>query len=288
MNEIFEVIPECEPLMAAHGLCDLDVVFAWDRGDRLDKQGLESWRQRWRVALTGPTTEGGTYYLKRFKHPPARRQIERWRAGHWRQSTAGVEWDNARRLAGAGIPAAQAVAFGQEMIGPWEVRSFVLLREVPGEALERWVPAHLPADDTEIDRRRRRARVDRLARLVAAFHGAGFVHRDLYLSHVFIQPASTGDDDKPDKDSFCLIDLQRVFCPTWRRRRWAVKDLAALNFSAPAEQISRPERLRFLCRYARLCDRFGSARQLANRVHARTSRLIRRHERLGPSEPRTE
>ena len=83
-----------------------------------------------------------------------------------------------------------------------------------------------------------------LARLVADFHRAGFVHRDLYLSHIFI--CNTG---KPTDETFCLIDLQRVFRPKFRRRRWMVKDLAALNFSTPEELVGRWERLRFLCRY---------------------------------------
>jgi len=76
-----------------------------------------------------------TFYLKRFEHPPLRRQIERWRAGHRTLSTAGIEWINARQLARAGISAVEPIAFGQQMAGPWERRSFILLRQMPGESL---------------------------------------------------------------------------------------------------------------------------------------------------------
>jgi hypothetical protein len=158
------------------------------------------------------------------------------------------------------------------MAGPWERASFLLMRQTPGESLERWLPAHVPARDQEADPAGRRRRLDRLAEFVARFHRAGFVHRDLYLSHVFIETGGGGADD-----SFALIDLQRVFRPRWRARRWAVKDLAAMHFSTPADRVGVMERLRFLCRYARRCGRFGPARDLARSVERKTGRMRMRH-----------
>ena len=108
------------------------------------------------------------------------------------------------------------------------------------------------------------------------------MHRDLYLSHIFIHDA---ESDVPAVVGgggavFTLIDLQRVFRPIWRRLRWVVKDLASLNYSTPAERVGRFERLRFLCRYARVCGHFGSARRLAPLIEAKTIRIARhvRHE----------
>lgn len=272
MGERFEIAPGAEGLLARHGLTSLSAVFAFQEGRRLDKPGLEGWRRRLRLTLGTADGRTRTLYLKRFDHPPLRRQWQRWREGHTGWSTAGVEWLNARRLAEAGVPATEAVAFGQDMCGPWERRSFVLLAEVPGESLERWVPRHLPGDQVgepaaaALDAARRRRLLDAAARLVARLHAAGFVHRDLYLSHLFI-----------DGDSLRLIDLQRVFRPRWRRRRWVVKDLAALHFSAPPERIGRFERLRFLVRYARACGRrFGTARALAGPVEVKARRMARR------------
>ena len=277
MNETFDITPGYESWLSGHGLRCLDDAFAFSDGERLDKPGLESWRQRWRIAVTDERGVAHRMYLKRFDRPPLGRQLARWRGGHLGRSTAGVEWQNARALAEAGIAAAGPIAFGQRMAGPWEIRSFILLREVVGTSLERWVPTHLPALRDDHDSRGRRARCDRLARFVARFHRAGFVHRDLYLSHVFItldeEPAATGTEGS---ERFSLIDLQRVFRPRWRRRRWVVKDLAALNYSTPIDRVARSERLRFLCRYVRVCDRFGSARRLAREVGAKTARMARR------------
>lgn len=260
----FEVHPGEEARLARHGLVALDDFFRLSSGRRLDKAGLESWRQRWRLDLP---EEGGrlTCYLKRFLRPPLRRQWERWREGHWSLGTAGVEWRNAQLLAAAGIAAVSPVAFGQEMFGPWERRSFVLSREVPGESLERWLPAHVPPAERDPDPARRRGRLNALADFIGRFHRAGFVHRDLYLSHVFMAD-----------EAFRLIDLQRVFRPKWRWRRWVVKDLAALHFSTPADRVGRLERLRFLVRYVRTCGRCGPARPLARLIENKARRMARR------------
>ena len=278
MRETFEIAEGYESLLSTHGLGSLAAVWECRLGQRLDKPGLEGWRQRWRLRLGDNQGQERTLYLKRFEHPPLRRQIARWRGSCWGLSSAGVEWHNARRLAEAGVAAARPVAYGQQMRGPWEVRSFILLAEVGGASLERWAAAHMPPSDREPDARRPRELCDQLARFAARFHRAGFVHRDLYLSHVFIEPAgssSTGGGAGAG-EPFCLIDLQRVFRPRWRHRRWVVKDLAQLNYSTPASRVGQCERLRFLCRYVRECDRFGSARRLARLIGVKTARMIRR------------
>ncbi len=273
MHEMFWVRPGFESVLAALGLDNLDAVFAWSAGQRMDKPGLESWRQRWRIELPGGHGYG---YLKRFVHPPLRRQMQRWLNGAGRWSTAGIEWRNARQLADASIAAAEPIAFGQEMTGAWERRSFILLGEVAGQSLERWLPAYLPPPMQDPRGQARRKRLDRLARFVARFHGEGFVHRDLYLSHIFIDAA---DADDAGEEEFRLIDLQRVFRPRWRKRRWKVKDLAALNFSTPPERVSERERMRFLCRYVRECGGQESTRRLVQAVEAKTRLIARRHER---------
>jgi len=278
MSETFEIIEGYESLLQSRGLASLGDVFAWDTGVRLDKPGLECWRQRWRICLNDREGMKTVLYLKRFDRPPFRRQAERWRLGHPWLSTAAIEWHNAQQLAAAGVAAVRPAAYAERMRGPWESRSFVLLTEVVGESLERWLPVHVPPMAREMDPVGRRHLLDGLARFVGRFHRAGFVHRDLYLSHVFIQPnrESGAVGETKAEPRFCLIDLQRVFRPRMRHRRWVVKDLAQLNYSTPLDRVGLRERLRFLCRYVRECDRFGSARLLAQLVAGKTARMARR------------
>ncbi len=276
MNETFWTNPEDRSLLAGSGLADLQAFFAWHKGERLDKAGLGGWRQRWRITLAGPDGSPRVMYLKRFDRPPLGRQVDRWKLGRLWTATAAIEWQNAMQLQAMGVRAARAVGFGQQMTGPWERRSFVLLDAVEGESLERWLPRTMPPVEAERDWHGRHAGIDRLAGFIAAFHAAGFVHRDLYLCHVFVRGAEAGYP-ADGGDVFTLIDLQRVFRPRWRRRRWMVKDLAALNFSAPADRVSRWDRLRFLARYMRAFERGGPARLLARLIARKTAEIARRN-----------
>ncbi len=280
MPDCLEVAPRYRSLLSSQGLRTLDDFFVHELGERLDKPGLELWRQRWRLRLQDSEVGARTFYLKRFVRPPLRRQWGRWLGGAWSSSTAGLEWNNSISLAASGVRAAEAAAYGQTMCGPLEVRSFVILSEAAGESLECWVPRNLPPVSRETNWRVRRARLDALARFVAKFHAEGFAHRDLYLCHVFYD---AGCEKQTAVGQFCLIDLQRVFRPRWRPRRWIVKDLAALNFSTPTDRVGLWERLRFLCRYVRSCDKFGSARGLVRSVAAKTNRIAQRYKRLAGS-----
>jgi hypothetical protein len=273
MADTLQIAPGYADLLGFNGLVDLESFFAWDGSERLDKPGLACWRERWRMVLRDGEGVEHTFYLKRFLRPPLGSQMVRWCSGYLSLGTAGIEWSNARQLSEAGILSVEPAAFGQRMAGIWEERSFILLREVVGESLERWVPCNLVPSVKETDLGLRRRRMDGLARFVAGFHRSGFVHRDLYLSHIFI-----GDYGISGEEGFRLIDLQRVFRPGYRRGRWVVKDLAALNYSTPAEMVGSWERMRFLCRYVRDVGEFGSARKLAKLVAAKTRR-ISRHNR---------
>jgi len=244
--------------LEARGLGTLDDLFAFAGGEHLTKASLPPWRQRIRFVLP----EAGTLYMKRYVSPPVGEQLGRMRAGVLTGSHARLEWQRIRGLEAAGIGCVRWAAFGEERSGCWERRSVLVTAAVPGESLEAYVA-------------RRPERVSRwwlqeLARFAARFHAAGWVHRDLYLCHVFFDPEDPGEP-------FRLIDLARVIRPRWRRRRWRVKDLAALDYSTPAAVATRADRLRFLRAYLgeRRLSRQG--RRLA-RLVARKTRRIARHD----------
>jgi len=259
------------PILQDNGLVDFASVFRYDAGERLDKANIGAWRERHRVELAGFDGRRRTLYLKRYHRPPLGRQLHRILLERARRSSAWWEWRNIQRLAVAGIPTLTPVACGEKMRGVIERRSFIVTDAVPGESLERWVPEHLgPSGD--VDWRTRRHLVRQLARLVRAMHRARLIHRDLYLSHIFI---SHNRDGQP---VFRLIDLQRVFRPRWRWRRWQVKDLAALHYSTPAECIPATERIRFLRRYLGVRRLSPQHKALIRSILARTRRT-ERHNR---------
>jgi hypothetical protein len=256
-----------EELVKRHHLDSLDALFSHSDGERLDKPGLDPWRQRWRLTVE----DGGdtsTFYLKRFHAPPTAARRTGLRSGSGASSLAGNEWEWIRRLTADGIPCVQAIAFGQELAGSREVRSAILTAGVAGRSLERWVDEWAAGDRTTIQRL-----VAATAGLISRLHGHGYIHRDLYLSHVFYDPS------QPIERSLHLIDLQRVIRPRWRLRRWIVKDLASLNFSTPSRLLSGTDRLRWLRQYLGIEKLDASARRLVYRVVGKTRRIAERDQR---------
>ncbi len=266
LNEL-HVDQQYKPLLLAHGLDSLDALFDTPGAEVLGKAGLQSWRERLRLTLD---VEGRpqTLYLKRFRRPPARARRDVRRCGLGASSVAGTEWVAMLQLAEVGVPTAQPVAFGEELVNGREVCSAILTAAAPGDALERVAASWQKPDRTTI-----RRLIEATADLAALLHEGGYVHRDLYLSHIFY------DAQAPPDDALHLIDLQRVMKPRWwRRRRWIVKDLASLNFSVPPGLLTVTDRMRWLRRYVGLPKLHLRGRRLVRRV-GRKTRRIARHER---------
>jgi tRNA A-37 threonylcarbamoyl transferase component Bud32 len=219
-----------EALLAAlrrEGLDTVEGAFAYDGGEELGKCGLGR-RRRTRLRLTDGEGRRHLLYLKRYGAEPVSAALRR-RLTHGRWcSAARVELDNIRRARAAGVPTMRAVSCGEEPVRLGAGRSYLIATAVPGEALERCFEPFLRrhARDGKVA-----AVTSRLARLVRALHDAGYVHRDLYASHVFL-------DDAAGEPQLYLIDLARMFAPRWRPLRWYVKDVAQLKYSMPPAWVA--------------------------------------------------
>ncbi len=241
----------------------------------LTKPGLGG-RQRWRWEL--PTDDGAAVvYVKRYGRTPLREQLDRLlRQFPW-HSRAWWEYRQSVRLSEAYLPVPEPVGVVESMVGPFERRSAVLLRRVPGNAFDRvW---------RECEQRgapitRGLARLDmirRLGRFVSAFHQTSYCHRDLYLCHIFVDL----DPDGRRPPSFALIDLARTHRPHLRRMRWVLKDLSQLDYSARRVGASRADRLRLLEAYLSLPRGAPRVRWFAVRVARRSDAILRREIRKG-------
>ncbi|MFO0838504.1 MAG: lipopolysaccharide kinase InaA family protein [Phycisphaerae bacterium] len=234
-------------------------------------------RSRWRVELPGGER---VVYLKRYARPKLREQWDRiWRQNAW-HSRAWWEHHQARVLAELRIPANRGVGFVEQMRGQFERRSAVVLERTPGEACDRVWRRWVEAGDARTRGCARHDFARRLARFVAAFHGTGMCHRDLYLCHIFVE----GPDSPDQAPRFALIDLARTHRPRWRRTRWILKDLSQVDASARQVGASRADRFRFLLAYLGLQRGAARARWFARRVARRSDRILRREARkLRPS-----
>jgi len=210
-------------LLKREGLDTVAGAFAYSGGERLSKPDLCG-RERIRLRLDGPAGQPVQWYLKRYGVEPWPKRLRRRLIGTGRTSPARREFENIRHLSAAGLPTMRAIAMGEESDALGPRRSYIIVSAVPGEALERAGEEFLGrnrADQQAMGRFN-----DALVRLVGDLHRAGYVHRDLYASHVFLREAPGGPE-------LYLIDLARAFRPRWRRFRWRVKDLAELKYSMP-------------------------------------------------------
>ena len=170
------------------------------------------------------------------------------------------EWENSKQLAAAGLKTAGLVAYGEECGPLWEKFSFILTEAAAGgQTLEQFLR------DCR-DRGHRRRVFDALARDIRKMHDAGLASPDLFTRHLFV-------DDGAEPPQFCLIDMARL------DRRWPlptrlrVRDLAALNITAPLRFVSARERVRFLRRYDERTDK-----PLVRRIRRRVEYLLQRRK----------
>ena len=274
MSVDLHIHPDFREVLETNGLDAFGALMDSSLGQALDKPGLEPWRRRRRISLRDCGGAERIYYLKCYEDPPPARRWRRLLGGVERASgLAACEMAQIDALGEAGVPTMRWAAWGQELDGQRERRSFVLTEAVPGDALERWLPEVFARMSPAKQRVLKPSILRSVAELVRRFHGAGLVHRDLYASHVFI------DLPGADRIDLHLIDVQRVFKPRRLKTRWRVKDLAQLNYSTPAWFAGRTDRLRFLRFYLGTRKLTREHKRLIARIMGKSARIARHDAR---------
>jgi heptose I phosphotransferase len=251
-----------EKLLSSNGLRDFSSVMNYGGGEVLKRKRNRSITR----LVLGEGEERIPLYLKR--HRPLLRDRFPF---PFRRSSAMREWEGIRRVREAGILTMEPVAFGERRRFGMEMGSFTLTRGVEGgERLEDLLPRRFTPPVPARRVAEKRALIRSISLLVRSLHGAGLHHRDLYLCHVFLRAG-------PEEGSLLLIDLQRVGARARDANRWVVKDLAALQYSAPPEIVTRSDRVRFLKGYLGLDRLDRRAKGLARRV-IRKARRVAAHD----------
>lgn len=230
-------------------------------------------RENWRLELHAPHASPRGAFLKKH-HVRTWQSLLRARLGLRPEETAGrVEARNVRRLNADGIAVMDLIAYGERLHEDGRLESFVLTEELTGYTpLDHFLPKRFP----ELAQEGTKRNADRptLLRGVAAvarrFHEAGYNHRDFYCGHFFIKEGPSGTFD------IKLIDLQRVQQRRWFRRRWIVKDLAQLAWSAVREQVSRTQRMAFMHEYLGVTKLRPQDKRLIRAVLAKQARMERK------------
>jgi len=254
------------------GLLEKDAAFSFQQGSELHKPGLGR-----RVRMRFETLLGEHriwLYMKRVRHPKLSDQIDRILCGTVRHSLAWHERYMIKQLGACRIPTPVVVGYAEKMFLGYEIAGTLVTQGIIGQSLEKYVPKHFSRTPNREEIIRRRQWICQVGHLIRRFHNAGFCHRALYLAHIFISFRKSG------KPVFSMIDLARAFKMGWRKERWIIKDLAALNYSAK-EHISITDRFRFFHTYL-AAGKFGKREKRFLRKILRKTRSIARHDAKHP------
>jgi len=261
------VAPTYRVMFEKRGIRTLDDLFHIGNESLLEKSTLPGWRQRAMLELPDAAGVPQRLFIKRFSKTPRSALRNKPRHVDDELGVAGIERHWILSLGAMGIPVPKVVAYGADRVAGGSRRSAIVLADVGGVALEKWVEAHPSSAPREL--------VIALADLIHRLHGAGFIHRDLYLSHVYL---TNGDPRSPE---LRLIDLQRVMLRPWPRMRWRVRDLAQLDYSTPPGIAGTITRLRFMKRYLGGASlRSTEARRWLRRIASKRAKIATHDARL--------
>lgn len=187
---------------------------------------------------------GRSYFIKIHRGVGWREIIKNLASLRLPVISARNEWRAIRRLDELGIPTTPLVAWGERGGNPARRESFVVTRDLGltislEELVADW-PQRPPALALK------RGLIRETARIARLLHGNGINHRDFYLCHFLLDQHAPVDPAQP---LLYLIDLHRVQLRRRTPRRWLVKDLGGLYFSALDAGLSRRDLYRFLRAY---------------------------------------
>ena len=179
--------------------------------------------------------EGQGFYAKLHQGIGFNEWLKNWFSLRAPIVSARTEWQAIAKLKSLKLPTLDAVAFAERGMLSFKRQSFLLTRELTAaESLESYCQEWL---DNPPSRNERNKLIRQLANYVKTIHDERWFHRDLYLCH-FLKALD-------EEDKYYLIDLHRMQHKRFSRR-WRIKDLSALYYSAFEYGVSVRDVLYFI------------------------------------------
>lgn len=229
-----------------------------------------------RVTLRFTLDDAGrerAFYIKRHGPSSLKEYIKPLFSLRWPILGAKNEWNALLDFHEAGLPTMTPVALGQHGSDSFliteAIENCTKLSELPMPAADHHVRAVTSGPY-------RKSLVSRVAHTTQRMHGAGLHHQDYYLGHLLLPNPAANGESPPDR--IYVIDLGRVRKQRPLSRRWIVKDLAQLNYSARETSIT--ERMRFLREYLGRKIQPEDKRLIASIV-AKTSAIAKHSQKNG-------
>ena len=228
-----------DTILRTHGLDTVEGVYRIGSGQVVSYSSSTEVR---RVDV-GSGSDVRTIFIKKYwVTKPSQLWNGMFRGTFFGRSKARREFENLARFRTWGMDAPEPIAYGEERLARWLMRSYLISLGIPQPVpLQVFVGSHLAAFPAKEASESRRELIDHLADYTRRLHEHRFVHHDYYWRNILL----SGHDLR----RFFLIDAHkgRLWRPGENQRARA-RDLAALD--APASYyFRRSERLRFFLRY---------------------------------------
>jgi heptose I phosphotransferase len=189
------------------------------------------------------------FYVKRHLGCGWREVFKEWYRLRKPVVSARTEWEGAQTLAAAGLRVPKVLGKGERGRYPHAVESFVVLEALEDcETLEHFKVGWLDYNGSNWIALKH-ALIREVATMGRLMHQQGINHRDFYINHFLINRDLIRHWQPGDKLPLHLIDLHRVQQRPTVPRRWLIKDLAALLFSAMDVGLTSADCARYLRSY---------------------------------------
>ena len=192
------------------------------------------------------------------------------------------EWRAIQRLEQLGIKTMRLVAYGKRGWNPARLQSFVITERLADtvsleDFCRNW-PTSPPSHALK------RALIEEVAEISRTLHENGVNHRDLYICHFLLDVSAGRKGIDPGRLQLYLIDLHRMQIRRRVPRRWQVKDIGGLYFSALDIGLTRTDFCRFVKVYTGkgLRETFVKDKRFWQAVRSRAIKTYRRHFKKEP------
>ncbi len=186
---------------------------------------------------------GRSYFIKIHTGVGWREIFKNLSQFKWPVLGAKNEYQAIQALTDLSVDTMTLVAYGQRGWNPARLESFVMTEDLVNTiSLEDYCADWVK---NKPSRRLKNILIDRVADMTRIMHQAGMNHRDLYICHFLL------NKDWPKAElKLSIIDLHRVQKRSRVPKRWLIKDLAALFYSAMDIGLGPRDFFRFIRRYS--------------------------------------
>ena len=264
-----------------NGIAGIGPMLEWARGVAAEACSEEIYRDKEGRKTLRFQQGGRSYFLKLHSGVGWAEIIKNLLQGRLPVVDAGNEYRAVRALQRIGVDTLSVAAYARCGYNPAARQSVIVTDDLVGTvSLEdycaEWADVPPPPDI-------RLRLILKLADSARRMHAAGINHRDFYICHFHLDERSL----EAGPLRCYLIDLHRAQLRRRTPRRWQVKDLGGLYFSAMDCGLTNRDLLRFMRHYSAggLREALGDGADLWRQVARRARQLYRKGHGAEPPPP---